>query len=193
MTELEQSGKTPDALDQPIPSKKALFKATAIAALLAAIIFIIAILPAEFGLDPTGLGQVMGLTQLAGQAQPAEAQPVQASTSKQTHPDQEDSVDIIIPAGEGLDYKFYLVSGDTIRYGWSTKGNEEIFFDFHGEPQGDTTGYFESYTVSTVNTIPPTITASFAGSHGWYWENKSYRDIVVTLNTEGSYKIIGIK
>jgi hypothetical protein len=193
MTELEHTGKAQHELEHHIQSRKTLFKATSIAALLAAIIFIIAILPAEFGVDPTGLGKVMGLTQLAGQAQPTEAQPVQASTSKQTHPDQEDSVDITIPAGEGLEYKFYLVSGDTMRYGWSTKGDEELFFDFHGEPQGDTTGYFESYTVSTVNTIRGSFTASFAGSHGWYWENKSYRDIVVTLNTEGSYKIIGIK
>ena len=196
MTQLEHTGKAQHELEHHIQSRKTLLKATAIAALLAAIVFVIAILPAEFGVDPTGLGKVMPLTQLAGQTQkvqdhPAQAQPVQAPTSKQT--DQEDGVDITIPAGEGLEYKFFLVSGDTMRYGWSTKGDEDLFFDFHGEPQGDTTGYFESYTVGTVSNIRGSFTASFAGSHGWYWENKSYRDIVVTLNTEGSYKIIGIK
>jgi len=193
MTELEHTGKAQHELGYTVQSKKTLLKASAFAALLAMIIFIIAILPAEFGIDPTGLGKTMGLTQLAGQTPSAQAQSVQASPTKQNLPDQEDSVDIIIPAGEGLEYKFYLVSGETMRYGWSTKGDELLFFDFHGEPQGDTTGYFESYTVSTVNNVRGSFTASFEGSHGWYWENKSYRDIVVTLNTEGSYKIIGIK
>jgi len=193
MTELEHTGKAQHEMEHTVQSKKTLMKASASAALLAGIVFIIAILPAEFGIDPTGLGKAMGVTQLAGQSSSAQAATTQVTTSKQTHPDQEDSVDITIPAGEGLEYKFYLVSGETMRYGWSTKGDELLFFDFHGEPQGDTTGYFESYTVSTVNNIRGSFTASFAGSHGWYWENKSYRDIVVTLNTEGSYKIIGIK
>ncbi|MCH8313601.1 MAG: hypothetical protein IID17_11515 [Nitrospinae bacterium] len=68
-----------------------------------------------------------------------------------------------------------------------------LFFDFHGEPQGDTTGYFESYTVSTANNARGSFTASFEGSHGWYWGNKGQINIVVTLKTEGNYKIIGIK
>jgi hypothetical protein len=193
MTELEHTGKAQHELEHTVQSKKTLLKASAFAALLAAIVFIVAILPAEFGIDPTGLGKVMRLTQLAGQAPSAQAATTQATTTKQTLPDREDSVDITIPAGEGLEYKFYLASGETMRYGWSTKGDELLFFDFHGEPQGDTTGYFESYTVSTVNNVRGSFTASFEGSHGWYWENKSYRNIVVTLNTEGSYKIIGIK
>ena len=119
--------------------------------LVAGIIFFIAILPAEFGVDPTGLGKAMKLTQLAGQTPSAQASTTQATTTKQMLPDQEDSVDITIPAGKGLEYKFYLASGDAMRYGWSTKGGESLFFDFHGEPQGDTTGYFESYSVSTAN------------------------------------------
>ena len=135
----------------------------------------------------------MKLTQLAGQTSSAQAATTQADTTKQTLPAQEDSVDISIPAGKGLEYKFYLVGGDAMRYGWSTKGGELLYFDFHGEPQGDTTGYFESYTISTANNVRGSFTASFEGSHGWYWKNKGHTDIVVTLQTEGSYKIIGLK
>ena len=192
MTESEHTGKAQHELDHMVQSKQTLLKASGFAALFAAIIFAVAILPAEFGIDPTGLGKAMKLTQLAGQTQSVQAATIK-ETVKQTLPDQEDSVDIVIPAGKGLEYKFYLVSGDTMRYGWSTEGSELIFFDFHGEPQGDTTGYFESYTVSTVNNVRGSFTASFEGSHGWYWENKSMADIVVKLQTEGSYKIIGIK
>ena len=32
---------------------------------------------------------------------------------------------------------------------WLTDG--ESYFDLHGEPEGDTTGYFESYAIATTN------------------------------------------
>ena len=193
MTELEHTGKAQHELEHTVQSKKTLLKASAFAALFAVFIFFVAILPAEFGIDPTGLGKAMKLTQLSGQTSSAQAATTQADTTKQTLSAQEDSVDISIPAGKGLEYKFYLVSGDAMRYGWSTKGGELLYFDFHGEPQGDTTGYFESYTISTANNVRGSFTASFEGSHGWYWKNKGQTDIVVTLQTEGSYKIIGLK
>ena len=193
MTELEHVGKAQHELEHTVQSKKTLLKATAIAVLLAVIIYFVAILPAEFGIDPTGLGKAMKLTQLAGLTSSAQAATTQSATTKQTSADQEHSVDIIIPAGKGLEYKFYLTSGDTLRYGWSTKSGESLFFDFHGEPQGDTSGYFESYTVSTANNVRGSFTASFEGSHGWYWKNKGQTNIVVTLQTEGNYKIIGLK
>jgi len=193
MTELEHTGKAQHELEHTVQSKKTLLKATAFAAVLAVIVFFVAILPAEFGTDPTGLGKMMRLTQLSGQTSTAQAATTQVASTKPTLSDQEDSVDISIPAGKGLEYKFYLVGGDAMRYGWSTKGGELLYFDFHGEPQGDTTGYFESYTISTANNVRGSFTASFEGSHGWYWKNKGQTDIVVTLQTEGSYKIIGLK
>ena len=193
MTELEHTGKAQHELEHTVQSKKTLLKATAFAAVLAVIVFFVAILPAEFGTDPTGLGKMMRLTQLSGQTSTAQAATTQVASTKPTLSDQEDSVDISIPAGKGLEYKFYLVGGDAMRYGWSTKGGELLYFDFHGEPQGDTTGYFESYTISTANNVRGSFTASFEGSHGWYWKNKGLYDVVVTLQTEGTYKIIGIK
>ena len=80
-----------------------------------------------------------------------------------------------------------------MRYLWSTKNGESLYFDFHGEPQGDTTGYFESYTVSDAKSASGSFTATFAGSHGWYWKNERKTDVVVTLKTKGNYRIIGIK
>ena len=82
-------------LEHTVQSKKTLLKASAFASLLATLIFIIAILPAEFGIDPTGLGKAMGLTQLANQTLPP-----QVPTTKQTLPKQDNNVDIPIPAGE---------------------------------------------------------------------------------------------
>lgn len=188
MTELEHTGKAQHELDHTVQSTKTLLTASAFAVLLAAIIFVVAILPAEFGIDPTGLGSAMKLTQLAGQTPSA-----QGATARPALPYREDIVDITIPGGKGLEYKFYLGDGDVLGYDWSTNSGEVIYFDFHGEPQGDTIGYFESYAVSKANSVRGTFNAYFEGSHGWYWENKGETDIVVTLKTQGSYKIIGLK
>ena len=60
--------------------KKQLLGGTAVAAVVAGIILTIAVLPAEYGIDPTGIGKALGLTSLHA---PAEA-PTSAPTSAPT-------------------------------------------------------------------------------------------------------------
>lgn len=187
LTELEHTGEAQHELDHTVQSTTTLLKASAFAGLLAAVVLISAILPAEYGIDPTGIGKTMGLIPLA-----SKVTPVQGVQTEQDLTYQENSVNITVPARSGLEYKFHLVKGDAMRYAWSST-ESALFYDFHGEPDGDTSGYFESYTVSTSNNVRGTFTASFDGSHGWYWKNETQLPIVVTLKTEGQYKIIGIK
>ena len=98
-----------------------------------------------------------------------------------------DSINIIIPARGDKEYKFYLEKGATLEYNWSTN-DAKLFFDFHGEPEGDTTGYFKSFNKSTENQSSGTLTTSFAGTHGWYWKNNNPLPVTVTLKTNGEYK-----
>ncbi|HYW14589.1 MAG TPA: hypothetical protein VE891_00355 [Allosphingosinicella sp.] len=49
------------AIDE-LPSKRQLNRATLIAAGVAAAILVTTVLPAEYGVDPTGVGRVLGLT-----------------------------------------------------------------------------------------------------------------------------------
>ncbi|HWG90576.1 MAG TPA: hypothetical protein VNZ52_06955 [Candidatus Thermoplasmatota archaeon] len=50
----------------PVSSAPQLVKATLAAALVASVVLVVAVLPAEYGVDPTGLGGALGLTQLGG-------------------------------------------------------------------------------------------------------------------------------
>jgi len=61
-----------------------------------------------------------------------------------------DSISIIIPARGDKEYKFYLAKGATLEYTWKTDG-AVLFYDLHGEPAGDTSGYFKSFKKSTSN------------------------------------------
>lgn len=47
-----------------LPSSRALVRSTLIALALAAAVLLTVILPAEYGIDPTGVGRVVGLTQM---------------------------------------------------------------------------------------------------------------------------------
>ena len=75
---------------------------------------------------------------------------------------------------------------------WLNDG-EALYIDLHGEPEGDTTGYLESYTIATSNELKGSFTAPFAGSHGWYWKNETDNPIAVQLLVKGQYEVIGLK
>jgi hypothetical protein len=172
-----------------VQSTQTLVKASAFAGFFGVLVLTVAILPAEYDIDPTGIGASLGLTKLANSAP---VNQVKSASAVQAGEYQEDRAEITVPAGAGLEYKFSASKGNAIRYSWQSTGGE-LFFDFHGEPKGDTTGYFESYTVSTSNQVRGSLTAPFDGSHGWYWENKGSSPITVSLQIEGNYELIGIK
>ncbi|WP_372871883.1 hypothetical protein [Shewanella sp.] len=168
-------------------STKTLIKASLSATVVAALTLVTLILPAEYNIDPTGIGQSLGLTSIA-QAAEAEASPivnVEGSDEFQT-------IEITVPAGRGVEYKFAMHQFAKMTYEWLTDG-EPLYFDLHGEPDGDTTGYFESYTIATSSEMKGSFTAPFAGSHGWYWKNKSDKPVAVQLMVKGQYDVIGLK
>ena len=79
-----------------------------------------------------------------------------------------------------------------MRYEWLTDG-EPLYFDLHGEPEGDTTDYFESYAIATLSEMKGSFTAPFDGSHGWYWKNTSDKPVAVQLFVDGQFTVIGLK
>ena len=54
----------PHHTPQNLPSSGALARSTAIAAAVAAVLLVTVVMPAEYGIDPTGIGRVLGLTEM---------------------------------------------------------------------------------------------------------------------------------
>jgi len=104
----------------------------------------------------------------------------------------EDSISITIPARGDKEYKFHLAKGANLEYAWKTNG-AVLFFDFHGEPAGDTSGYFKSFKKSTDSESSGSLTTSFAGTHGWYWKNNSPSPVVIALKAKGDYQRLDLK
>ncbi len=184
----------------PVQSIKSLTIASLSATVLAGVVLVTAVLPAEYGIDPTGFGQMTGLTNLASPTKTAanttgtvcaEPQTTVSAPQPAATSQWQDTVKIVVPAGEGLEYKFHLAKDAALEYAWSTDG-AALYFDFHGEPQGDKTGYFKSYKETTDSQSSGSLSAPFDGSHGWYWENKTTAPVTVVLNTKGAYRILGL-
>ncbi|TDR17421.1 hypothetical protein [Marinicella litoralis] len=183
--------------DIPVTSNKALIIATISALVLSVVVYFTIIMPAEYNIDPTGLGKKLGLTVLAEQV----TEPIVSQTEVNPVPDEanaaefefrEDIVMITVPANKGIEYKFTLQAFSKLNYEWKTIDASNIYFDFHGEPAGDTTGYFESFTIATTNQMQGSATVPFTGSHGWYWKNSTNQDVSIELKTSGKYQVKGL-
>lgn len=109
-----------------------------------------------------------------------------AGTDKRVQPRREDSIRIIIPARGEKEYKLHFAKGATLAYTWKTNG-ADLFFDFHGEPTGDKTGYFKSFEKGTDSQASGTLTTVFDGTHGWYWKNNTSSPVTITLKVKGEY------
>ena len=173
--------------------------ATAGAILVAGVILMIAILPAEYGVDPLGTGKLFGLTSIAqaesaaagessaaGTASPEELEPVRpGANTPQTAPLKEDTVTFTLGPYEGLEYKYRMEKGAAFVYRWTSTG--KVRFDFHGEPEGAPKGYAESYQMGEGERASGAFFAPTPGIHGWFWENLTSNDITVTLTSSGHY------
>lgn len=107
--------------------------------------------------------------------------------------DWKNELEIVIPAMGEKEYKLWLELSNILEYSWKTADSSKIYFDLHGEPAGDTTGYFESYKIQTNSEDSGSLTAKFVGTHGWYWKNDTSKDIVINLMISGEYKLMNNK
>ncbi|MFT6901710.1 MAG: hypothetical protein ACJAXS_001909 [Colwellia sp.] len=184
---MQQTNTQTTTTQQITLSNSKLVKYTLFSFVFAAITLITVILPAEYNIDPTGAGNALGLTVFNN----VTAAATSATSTKNTK-DATETIEVLVPAGRGVEYKFTMEQYQKLTYEWITDG-PALYFDLHGEPKGETTGYFESYTITTSDEVKGSFTAPFAGSHGWYWKNTSDAPVKVQLIVNGEYIEHGLK
>ena len=168
------------------------------AALLAAgLILVMFVLPAEFAVDPLGIGARTGLLPLGITGQQVEALATTAASGAtagqaivipQERPVQQETVSFTLAAGEGMEYKYRLDKGEALLYSW--KATAPVDYEFHAEPDGGPRGYAQTYEKVPQRTeASGTLTAPFSGIHGWFWENKTGGEVIVTLTASGFFNM----
>jgi hypothetical protein len=94
---------------------------------------------------------------------------------------------VTLKPGEGTEIKLEMLKGKTVSYEWTATGGL-VNYDTHGEPYNGKRGYFHSYNKGKqVEGHKGQFTALFDGTHGWFWRNRSNKDVTISLNTTGDY------
>ena len=185
-------------MPSPHLSTSGLLSRVLIAMVAAAVILTGFVLPAEYNIDPTGIGKAMGLTQLAKTASSGgspEGIPVlPLAPAEQTHffetPPHTDEIKIKLgPDGE-LEYKVRMKASDVIIYSWTADG--KVYYDFHNESEpkdGSKPTSLRYKEVQEATSAHGSLTAPFAGIHGWYWLNLESHPVTITLKVTGFYSL----
>ncbi len=104
-----------------------------------------------------------------------------------------DTVDIAVPAGQGLEYKLAMKKGETLVYNISFGTLAEpgmMLSEFHGHTkQVDGVGDLMFYSKTGGSPQSGVFTAPWDGIHGWYLKNDGPKDVVVKLELAGFYEL----
>lgn len=200
---------------QPLPTTRQLLKATALAIAVAAVLLITIVLPAEYGLDPTGIGKRLGLDVLSSTSPAPEAEQAPPSESIAG---QDPNAVLAAKArqafgafpGQSFDAKAVSQQTGVFRQDALTvvlppgKGAEikaalksgagivfawtatgPVALDMHGERAGAKEAWTTYAVEASQQKGSGTFVAPFEGSHGWYWLNRGTEPVTVEVEVDG--------
>lgn len=197
------NSRRPDISD--LPTSGQLLRATAIAAATAGALLVTIVLPAEYAIDPTGLGRSLGFTEMgeikrqlaqeaaadaaptalaAGGAMPVEAQGAREPAAAAAR---SDVTRLTLAPGEGAEVKATMARGVSLTYDWSVAGGA-VNYDKHGDPVSAPRGFYHGYGKGRGSPGQKgALVAAFDGKHGWFWRNRGDAAVTITLRTQGRY------
>tara|TARA_R110002124_G_scaffold72809_2_gene195551 strand:+ start:477 stop:1133 length:657 start_codon:yes stop_codon:yes gene_type:complete len=202
---------------EDLPSTVSLLKSTAIALGAAGVLLVTVVLPAEYGIDPTRIGGMLGLTTMGEikmqLAEEAEADRQIATETVPADVPANNSNAAIVPAAESdqampeaAAETVAVVWRDTISISLEPGGSTEVKLTMLA---GDVAEYEWTTDQAGLNSDlhgdgpseqfisyrqgrneggdAGEFAAEFDGVHGWFWRNRSEVAVTVTLNTRGEY------
>lgn len=178
-----------------------LVRATLLAAVVAAVVLVTVVLPAEYGIDLTGVGHALGLYRAPASddnAAPASAEDDasgQATTSGSASgslfttdtPWRSDEMSLTLEPGEGAEIKAEMKDGERLVYSWTSSGGG-VDVDMHGETgfRGDEARSYHTGEFETAG--HGALEAPMTGNHGWFWQNLNDDPVTITVKTAGFYR-----
>ena len=194
-----------------LPTTRQLVKSTIIAAVVAVVLLFTAVLPAEYGIDPTGIGRLTGLTemgeiktQLEEEAEADRQQSAPPATGPQSgtsvlnqilalriipsaaaqSPARTDSRSVTLTPGQGAEIKLVMKKGAKVNYSWTVEGGTANY-DLHGDAPGvKGKSYKRGRSVKGDEGV---FEAPFDGNHGWFWRNRTKSNVTIKLTVSGEY------
>ena len=191
---------------EDLPTKAQLCRSTLIAGVGAVAIGLMVYLPAEYGMDPIGVGSILGLTEMGKIKQQLAAEETadealyggdEASSlmndifglfvsTAYAQEAWQDEITFTLAPGEFAEMKATMEEGATMNYAWSVTGGR-INFDLHAHAGGEDVTYERGRGQTSGE---GSFETPFAGDHGWFWRNRDDADITVMLQLSGDYSEI---
>jgi hypothetical protein len=185
-----------DPAPQPASSKRKLLIGGGVAVVAAAAIVTLFVLPAEYGIDPTGVGKATGVLKIAEPGPSMELQRGMKRTGVLTpsatplppEPGASDRFEITLAPFAAIELKYEIAQGQPMVFHW--QASAPVHVDMHAHPFEGGTALTESYLIDdAIQQQSARYVAPFTGIHGWYWQNRTLEDVTVTLEASG--KLIG--
>lgn len=174
-----------------LPSSASLLKATAVAVVTAGALLVTTVLPAEYGVDPTGIGAKLGLKALSSASTHRETPSLQTMKSpvwKQTTPFKTETLTLSLLPTEGAEIKAKMKAGEHFVFSWQTEGGV-VNFDMHGEPLNAAADEFTSYWKGMGQASGHgAFEAPIDGTHGWFWRNRTEDVVTVKVTVSGYFE-----
>ena len=198
--------------DWQAPSGKRIAVSVVVALVVAAVVLVAAVLPAEYGIDPTGIGRLLGLDELTAPATrtlevrdviggnervreveiPAFNEPVPlpnpAVHQVEDRPIQTRTLTLTLQPDQETEIKTVLRASKVITYTWKTDGGL-VYCDMHGHDPAAGQDFFVRYREDQEGATEATgsLVAPFDGEHGWYWLNIHDGPVTITLTVTGFF------
>jgi len=181
-------------------SPRALGMATGSAFVVALLVLVLFVLPAERGIDLTGVGAKLGLAQMRGDAAAIAAQPAAASSAvlaiapqgkaeiAKATPMRSDDMSVVLPPHSGIEIKAEMKTGDHLIFHWESSA--PVKMDMHGERPNAGDDFTRYWMESDMSGAQGSFTAPFDGRHGWFWRNRSDKEVTIKIHTAGFYEVL---
>ena len=114
-------------------SVRQIMVATVVAILVATLLLVAVILPAEYGIDPLGTGATLGLLGLA------QDRPVALHSDEYRL----DSADLVVGPYDWVEYTYRFEEGGSMLFSWQATG--PLSYNLHSAPDGAPPGYADSF------------------------------------------------
>jgi hypothetical protein len=167
--------------------RRSIFTVAVIACVVAVAVLLVAVLPAEYGVDPLGTGRRLGLLNLYN-ARTVAGPPIEPPVGGPLFPHAAgfrlDSRQLIVPSLGSIEFKYELAKGAPMMYSW--RATAPIDFDFHTEVAGRPNAS-DTFQRGEAAEATGSYTAPYDGIHGWYWENLNDTDVTISLDAAGFF------
>ena len=126
--------------ENDLPTSSQLLKSTMVAICVGCALLILFVLPAEYGTDPTGVGELLGLKKM-GQIKTRLKQDFQKENDgakdelmaeSETGKENQDVMEFVIAPNEAIEIKLEMKKGSIAKYKWTTK-NGGLNYNLHGD------------------------------------------------------------